>query len=544
MGIEASRRILTLNMMSDIFPRGSNFPKDAPPFFGVQNTYELAQIPDIPSRQIAQVMLHFSQRAQQRTVALSKPGDIVPIEIDLDPDLILHVQRNCLAIDPQSVILLRLQDRGKMSLPEAIMADSTAMDRLRTYVKNQEQRWIISPFAVDDGVKKLGTELGIGWGHEWAYSPRPFGIGHSEPWRYPKLESSWSLVEANSKAQNYLLAKDIDPNWVPEGTVESSYEAVAYRVASYLLSGNFQEICVKANIHLTGMGNIKFKLHNDTIKVEYTGKEEIFHDTNEATITRIVQTKCREHGLYISNLHPAVVQKWEQFFLGLTPSVEIYIPPLESGFLPFTINECVQFIENGGFVGAINPDPLTVSMRRLKEIPPAYWESLGISRNDYILHYRTQYLAAWELQRQHSLTFGKEMQKRGEVGHRDFDFGIVVNSNGTMYPKKCESNARRTGTWVADTIGRRFWGNKYMNKGYILAIDNVKGPALDKTFKAVCNLFTTQGVIFLPQTENGIIITGHVRDGASSRMRATILGKEMTKVWQNYKLAQELAKGT
>ena len=538
----ANRRILALNLMGDVCQTGPTFPQDAPPFFGVQSAQELAQIPDPLFRQNAQEMFYFCRSAQQRAIALSQPGDMVPVETELDPDLIQHILGNCFGIDPLSVVFLPLQDKGKMSLPEAIMADSTTMDRLRTCIKNEEQRWIISPYAVDDGIMQLGEELGTGWGQEWTYSPQQFGVRHNECWRYPQSNSNWSLIEANSKAKNYLLAKDIDPDWVPEGTVASSYEAVARTVVQYLLSGNFQELCVKANINCSGKGNIRFEIEEHSLRVKYVNKDEIFYNVNEPEMLNIVRAKCRDYGLYISDVHPAVIQKWENFFLELTPSLEVYIPPLESGISPFIINECFQFMENGAFVGSISPDPLTVSMKKLAEIPTAFWDSLGISRHDYILYYHAQYLAAWEQQRQYSLTFALEMQKRGEVGHRDFDFGMIVNSDGTMSPKKCESNARRTGIWVADTIGRRIWGNGYVKKGYILDIENIKGNVLAEKFQTIYDLLARKGAIFLPQTQTGTIITGHVRDGASGRMQATILRKTMTQVWENYKLIQKLVK--
>jgi hypothetical protein len=539
--MKEQRRLLSVNIMSEVFPIGDSFPNESPPFHGACNVEEISKIKDRNARELALGMVDLCMRLQQRSLSLAKEGDIVPLQAPVEPDLVQHVVGDSFGINPENIHILNIRDTGKLTLPEAIMADGKTMDTLRNFVSQPGQKTLISPFAVDDGIQRLAKELNVGYGQEWPHEPHQV-IPDGKVWTYPRPEAKWRLWQANSKARNYEYAKAIDRTWVPEGNTANSYQDAGKQVGEMLFDNGYEEVGVKADINVDGMGNLRFGVEEkDKMVVTYEAEKETFRvdENNREGVARLVEDQCRKRGIFINNEHPATVQKWEKFLFGLTPSVEVYIPPRESGKAPFVINECTQLIENGAFVGSINPDPLTGDMNRLNEIPNEYWKNLGTSKEDFILHHRRGYLAAWEKQRRWALEFSRRKQTEGEVGHRDFDFGVVIDED-QYNPKLCESNARRTGTWVADTVGRRLQGSQYLRKSYVMTVDNTKGPSLDTNFRTVHSTFAKTGGLFVPETKTGIILNGHIRDGGNSRMLTTITGARMSDVWRNYKLTQDV----
>jgi hypothetical protein len=539
---ESYSKIVSVNQMSEVLPYGDSFPQTAPPFHGATNSQEVGQIENKEAKELASSMVDLCMRLQQRSLSLAAEGDIIPLQAPVDPDLAKHVIGDSLGMDHQKVSLLNVRDSGRLTLPEAILADGQAMDTLSKFIQDRGERVIISPFAVDLGVQELAQELNIGYGQEWPHAPNPI-VPDGKVWEYPERGGGWRLWRENSKARNYQLAESIEKSWVPEGDTASSYEEAGKQVGNMLFDDGHKEVGVKADINVDGMGNLRFrKVKDDTVEVIYEDESTSFRvdpDSREG-VARLVEDQCKQHGIFVNEDHPATVQKWEEFLFGLTPSVEIYIPPLETGRSPFIINECAQIIENGAFVGSINPDPLTVDGKRLNETPSEFWENLGTTKEEFRLRHRRGYLQAWEKQRKLALEFGKVKQKEGEVGHRDFDFGVVVEEDGTYSPRMCESNARRTGTWVADTVGRKLWGNEYMQKGYVLTIDNIRGAPLDTDFRTIHSTFAKSGGLFVPETKTGIILNGHIRDGGNSRMLTTITGARMGDVWKGYVLTKDV----
>jgi hypothetical protein len=535
------RRVLPVNILSEVFPIGESFPQEAPPFHGAKNVSEIAAIPNDESRNLAKAMVELCTKLQLRAIALANEGDIVPLQVDVNRDLVKHVMSESFGINPDEVNFLPVKDKGELTLPNSILSDPDAVSCLRKFARQRSNKILISPFAMDAGVQTLAKEIGVSYGQEWPHNPNPI-VPNGKGWQYPLPESGWNLQEANSKAANYDLAKRIDSDWVPEGETANSYEKAGKDVWKMLFEKGLGEVAVKADINVDGMGNLRFKKDPRTgeITVTYGENSERYRPKDIENMAKLVEDRCRKNGIFISEKHPATVQEWENFLFGVTPSVEVYIPPEETGRRPFIINECVQLIENGAFVGSINPDPLAVSMDRLNEIPLSYWRGLGVDRDEYIQKYRKGYLEAWEKQRKLALKFANIKQAEGEVGHRDFDFGIVMEDDGSYHPRMCESNSRRTGTWVADTLGRRVLGNSYMNKGYVLSVDNLSGAAWDKDFKNIHSVFANAGGLFVPQDKTGIILNGHIQNGSKSRLLTTIIAPTMSDLWQKYQLTKEI----
>ena len=243
----------------------------------------------------------------------------------------------------------------------------------------------------------------------------------------PEPETFWLRDYMDTKAGFRALAARWLPNadeLLPEGYVCETLETAAEVVYWF---GLRQEICiVKANIGENGLGNLVVRPGD--------------FDSVAAILEHL------HHNSFMRNL-PLTVEAYVQADKLISPSLEVFVPPLSQGDPYITYVSDQVFQGFGDFCGVlVSRDLLTAP----------WYKTLADS----------------------GLLIAKRLQELQYVGH--FDMDAVVNDEGQAF--LVEINPRRTGGSHVHDFAQFFFGPDYLDKVALLSDDTLKsGPITDIT---------------------------------------------------------------
>ncbi|HTX91955.1 MAG TPA: hypothetical protein VMC09_12145 [Anaerolineales bacterium] len=233
----------------------------------------------------------------------------------------------------------------------------------------------------------------------------------------PAPDRLWLRDYADTKAGFRAIASQciFTPNIFPPGFVCKTISQAAGAVDWFLERG--QDCVVKADSGESGIGHTIFS-------------------PQSAAGQGVLQALEKNPFLHNDNI---IVEQFIKSSENLSPSLEMYVPPLSAGSPHITYVSQQLFSSFGRFAGVL------VS----RSLEKASWYPLLAERG---------------------MKIAETLQKMGYVGH--FDLDAVVDDEGSLY--LLETNARRTGGTYVHEFASFTFGPDYLDKVALLSINALK----------------------------------------------------------------------